>query len=127
MRFISSPSCTNLALLSQIEPNNLSHVSEDKSWLKEMNEEMDQIENDTWELVPRPKEKKVIGTKWVFKNKINEEGQVIGNTIRLVCRRYAQIEGIYFEETFAAVLILEAIKMFLAFSIHKTSSCIIWT
>lgn len=41
-----------------------------------MNEELDQIKNnDTWELVPRPKEKIVIGTKWVFKNKLNEQGE----------------------------------------------------
>lgn len=45
-----------------------------------MNEELDQIEkNDTWELVPKPKDKNIIVTKWVFKNKINEEGLVIRN------------------------------------------------
>jgi len=45
-----------------------------------MNEELDQIKkNDTWDLVPRPREKNIIGTKWVFKNKLNEKGQVIKN------------------------------------------------
>ena len=51
---------------------------------------LDQIEkNDTWELVPRPKNKNVIGTKWVFKNKLNEDGQVTRNKYRLVCKGYA--------------------------------------
>eukprot|EP00253_Pinus_taeda_P030658 PITA_30658 len=69
-----------------------------------MNEELDQIEkNDTWELVPRPKDKNVIGTKWVFKNKLNEDGKVTTNKARLVCKGYAQVEGIDFEETFTPV------------------------
>ena len=50
-----------------------------------MNEELDQIEkNQTWELVPRPEGKKVIRTKWIFKNKLNEDGEVIRNKARLV-------------------------------------------
>jgi hypothetical protein len=58
-----------------------------------MNEEFDQIEkNDTWELVPRPKNKNVIDTKWVFRNKLNEDGKVTRNKARLVCKGYAQIE-----------------------------------
>eukprot|EP00253_Pinus_taeda_P023612 PITA_23612 len=82
-----------------------------------MDEELEQIErNNTWELVPRPKDKNVIGTKWVFKNKLNENGEVIRNKARLVCKGYAQQEGIDFEETFAPVARLEAIRMFLALS-----------
>jgi hypothetical protein len=60
-----------------------------------MDEELDQIEkNDTWELVPRPKNKNVINTKWVFRNKLNEDGRVTRNKAILVCKGYAQIEGI---------------------------------
>eukprot|EP00253_Pinus_taeda_P026560 PITA_26560 len=82
-----------------------------------MDEELEQIErNNTWELVPRPKDKNVIGTKWVFKNKLNENGEVIRNKAKLVCKGYAQQEGIDFEETFALVTRLEAIRMFLALS-----------
>ena len=55
-----------------------------------MNEELDQIEkNKTWELVPRPKDKSDFGTKWVFKNKVNDIGEVIKNKARLVCKGYA--------------------------------------
>ena len=82
-----------------------------------MDEELDQIEkNDTWELVPRPHDKNVIGTKWIFKNKLNENVEVIRNKARLVWKGYAQQEGIDFEETFALVARLEAIRMFLALS-----------
>lgn len=67
-------------------------------------------------MVPRPKDKNVIGTKWIFKNKLNENRDVIRNKARLVCKGYAQQEGIDFEETFAPIAGLEAIRMFLALS-----------
>eukprot|EP00253_Pinus_taeda_P009887 PITA_09887 len=81
---------------------------------------MSQIEkNKTWELVPYPKDKNIIGTKWMFKNKMNEEGRVIRTKARLVYKGYSQIEGIEFEETFALVAYMEAIMVFLAFSCSK--------
>jgi hypothetical protein len=65
---------------------------------------LDQIEkNDTWDLVPRPKNKNVIGTKWVFRNKLNEVGQVTRKKARLVCKGFAQTEGIDFEEAYAPI------------------------
>ena len=82
-----------------------------------MDEELEQIEkNNTWELVPRPKDKNVIGTKWIFKNKLNKNGEVVRNKARLVCKGYAQQEGIDFEETFAPIARLGAIRMFLSLS-----------
>ena len=77
------------------------------------------IKNDTWELVPRPKDKNVIGTKWVFRNKMNEQGEVIRNKERLVCKGYSQQEGIDYEETYAPIARMEAIKMFLAYAENK--------
>jgi hypothetical protein len=51
-----------------IEPNNFEKSIKDELWMKAMDKELDQIEkNDTWEFVPRPKYKNVIGTKWVFR------------------------------------------------------------
>jgi hypothetical protein len=71
-------------LLSTIKERIFEEANKDENWIKAMDEELDQIENnDTWELVPRPKNKKVIGTKWVFRN-MNEDGHVTRNKKRLV-------------------------------------------
>jgi hypothetical protein len=85
-----------------------------------MDEELDRIEkNDTWELVPRLKSKNIIGTKWVFRNKLNEDGQVTRNKARLVCKWYAQAEGIDFEETFDSIARMEEIRLILAYACSK--------
>jgi hypothetical protein len=73
-----------------IEPKDFNTTSEDDHWVKSMNDELDQIEkNNTWEMVPRPEGKNFIGSKWVFKNKFNEQGQVVRNKARLICKGYA--------------------------------------
>jgi hypothetical protein len=119
-RKICSPEQTHLALLSTIEPNCFEEANKDEFWNKAMNEELDQIEkNDTWELVPRPKNKNVIDTKWVFMNKSNEYGQVTRNKARLVCKGYARIKGINFEETFPPVARMEAIPLLLSYAYSK--------
>jgi hypothetical protein len=103
-----------------VEPKNFNEANKYTNWLKSMNEELDQIEkNVTWELVPRLANKNVIGSKWVYKNKMNEQGNIVRNKARLVCKRYAQIEGLDFDETFVPIERLEAIKMFLAYACHK--------
>ena len=57
-----------------------------------MKEELDQIEKSgTWELVPRPQDKNIIDTKWVYKNKLDENGKIIRNKARLVCKGYTQM------------------------------------
>jgi hypothetical protein len=111
---------SHVAFLSMNEPKNFDETSQHDDWIRAMNEELDQIEKtNTWELVPRPKDKNVTGSKWVFKNKMNEKGQVVRNKSRLVCKGYAQVEVQDFDETFSLVEKLEAIRMFLAYSCHK--------
>jgi hypothetical protein len=119
-KLIKDSEQSHVAFLSMTEPKNFEEASQDDNWIRAMNEELDQIEkNNTWELVPRPEDKNVIGSKWVFKNKMNEKGQVVRNKARLVCKGYAQVEGQDFDETFAPVARLEAIRKFLAYSCHK--------
>jgi hypothetical protein len=119
-KLIKDSKQSHVALLSMNEPKNFDESSQHDDWIREMNEDLDQIEkNNTWELVPRLEDKDVIGSKWVFKNKRNEKRKVVRNKSRLVCKGYAQVEGQDFDETFSPVARLEAIRMFLAYSCHK--------
>lgn len=109
-----------VCLISQIEPASIIEACQDVNWIKAMEDELEQIEkNNTWALVPRPKGKNVIGTKWVYRNKLNEDGKVIRNKERLVCKGYSQKEGIDYNETFALVARIEAVRLFLAFAAYK--------
>ncbi|XP_074322879.1 uncharacterized protein LOC141659851 [Apium graveolens] len=72
-----------------------------------------------WKLVPRPKDKSVIGTKWEFRNKLDEDGIVTRNKAILVAKGYSQKEGIDYDETYAPVARIGAIRMFLAFTAHS--------
>ena len=84
-----------------------------------MNEEIKQIEkNNTWTLMPRPKDMDAIGTKWVFRNKLNENGEVTRNKARLVCKGYAQ-EGVDYGEIFAPMARLEGVRTLLAYSTYN--------
>ena len=67
---------------------------------------------------PDPRIHNVIGTKWIYRNKLDEDGQIIRNKARLVAQGYTQIEGIDFGETFAPVARLESIRIMLAFANH---------
>ena len=71
---------SNVAFISTIEPKNPKEASTDDSWILAMQEELNQFtRNEVWELVPRPENKTIIGTKWVYKNKMSEQGEVVRN------------------------------------------------
>ena len=65
-------------------------------------------------MVPRPEGEHIIGTKWIFRNKTDEEGNVIRNKARLVAQGYFQMEGVDYDETFALVSHMEPIRILLA-------------
>nr|GEY09983.1 copia protein [Tanacetum cinerariifolium] len=82
-----------------------------------MQEELNQfVANDVWELVPQPKNMTIIGTKWVFRNKSDENGIVSRNKARLVAQGYNQKEGSDYNETYAPVARLESIRILLAYA-----------
>ncbi|GJX16519.1 retrovirus-related pol polyprotein from transposon TNT 1-94 [Tanacetum coccineum] len=84
-------------------------------------EELHQFDRlDIWELVDRLLCKNVINLKWLWKNKHDKENTVIRNRSRLVAKGYAQKEGIDFEESFAPVARLEAVRLFIAYAAHKS-------
>ena len=85
-----------------------------------MQEELNQFERSkVWKLVPRPSDHSIIGTKWIFKNKMDENSVIIRNKARLVAQGYMQEKGIDYDETYALVARLEAIRMLLAFACYK--------
>ena len=109
-----------LCLLRKKEPKMVNDALEDDDWCKAMVEEIEQIEkNKTWSLVPRLDDKNVIGTKWVFRNKLDENGEITRKKDRLVCKGYAQEEGIDYEETFSPVARMEGVRTLLAYVAYK--------
>ena len=75
-----------------------------------MQDELNEFErNKVWRLIPTPKDASVVGLKWVFRNKMDKEGNVIRNKARLVVKGYRQEEGIDYEDTFAPVARLESV------------------
>ncbi|GKE04968.1 putative ribonuclease H-like domain-containing protein, partial [Tanacetum coccineum] len=108
---------TNLETTVNIEPKKISQALEDESWVDAMQEELLQFKiQKVWILVDLPFGKKAIGTKWVYRNKKDERGVVVRNKARLVAQGYRQEEGIDYDEVFAHVARIEAIRIFLAFA-----------
>jgi len=108
-----------IGLLSVIEPTTVDEALSNDGWILAMQEELNQFQrNDVWDLVPKPPQKNIIGTKWVFRNKLNEQGEVTRNKARLVAQGYSQQEDIDYTETFALVAGLEAIRLLLSYAVN---------
>ncbi|GJR68830.1 ribonuclease H-like domain-containing protein [Tanacetum coccineum] len=109
--------CLYACFLSQIEPTSIAKALSDSSWVEAMQEKLLQFKlQQVWILVDLPNGKKAIRTKWVFRNKKDERGIVIRNKARLVAQGHRQEEGIDYEEVFAPVARIEAIRLFLAYA-----------
>ncbi|KAJ9561363.1 hypothetical protein OSB04_006523 [Centaurea solstitialis] len=107
-------------LLSDFELSDVSQALTDPDWVLAMQEELAEFErNKVWRLVTRPWGKSIIGLKWIFRNKKDENDLIIQNKARLVVKGYRQQEGIDYDETFAPVARIEAIRIFLAYAAHK--------
>ncbi|GKE38218.1 putative ribonuclease H-like domain-containing protein [Tanacetum coccineum] len=103
--------------LSQEEPKTISQALQDESWVEAMQEELLKFKlQKVWVLVDLPYRKKVIGTKLVFRNKRDERSIVVKNKARLVAQGFRQDEGIDYDEVFALVARIEAIRLVLAFA-----------
>ena len=97
------------------EPQNFEEASNERVWRKAMDEEIATIEkNKTWKLVNLPKDKEVIGLKWIYKTKFKEDGSIQKHKARLVAKGYSQQPGIDFNETFAPVARIQTIRTILA-------------
>ncbi|GJT95368.1 putative ribonuclease H-like domain-containing protein [Tanacetum coccineum] len=112
--------CLFACFLSQEEPKKVIQALKDPSWIEAMQEELLQFKlQQVWTLMDLPNGKRAIGTKWVYRNKKDERGIVIKNKARLVAQGYTQEEGIDYDEVFAPVARIEAIRLFLAYASFK--------
>jgi hypothetical protein len=104
--------------VSSIEPYRIEDALRDPDWVLAMQEELNNFtRNEVWHLVPRHNQK-VVGTKWVFRNKYDEHGVVTRNKARLVAKGYSQVEGLDFDETYALIDRLESIRMLLTYATY---------
>ncbi|GKC65930.1 retrovirus-related pol polyprotein from transposon TNT 1-94, partial [Tanacetum coccineum] len=111
--------CYYDAFLTTVEPKTYKDDLTQACWIKAMQEELNEFKClEVWELVPRLDKVMVITLKWIYKVKLDELGGIRKNKARLVACGYRQEEGINFEESFAPVARLEAIRIFLAFAAH---------
>nr|GEU99424.1 putative reverse transcriptase domain-containing protein [Tanacetum cinerariifolium] len=112
--------CMFALTVSRTEPKNIKEAMADSAWIESMQEELHQFDRlDVWELVDIPLCTNVTNLKWLWKNKHDEENTIIRNKSRLEAKGYAQKEGVDFEESFAPVARLEAVRLFIAYAAHK--------
>ncbi|GKD69253.1 putative ribonuclease H-like domain-containing protein, partial [Tanacetum coccineum] len=111
--------CYYDAFLTSVEPKNYKDTLTQACWIEAMQEELHEFKRfEVWELVPCPDKVLVITLKWIYKIKLDEMGGIRKNKARLVARGYRQEEAIDFEESFAPVARLDAIRIFLAYVAH---------
>ncbi|WVZ49294.1 LOW QUALITY PROTEIN: hypothetical protein U9M48_000663 [Paspalum notatum var. saurae] len=109
--------CKAYSFVSSIEPTTIDQALSDPDWVNAMHEELNNFSrNETLEA--KPKGARVIGTKSVFQNKQDDEGNIVRHKARLVAKSYSQVEGIDFGEIFAPVARLAAIRFLLAYASH---------
>nr|GEX54384.1 putative reverse transcriptase domain-containing protein [Tanacetum cinerariifolium] len=107
------------SFLSSVDPKSYKEALTESCWIEAMKEEPNEFKRlKVWELVPRPDQVMIITLKWIYKVKLDELGGVLKNKAHLVARGYRLEEGIDFEEYFAPVARLEAIRIFIAFAAH---------
>ncbi|GKA38614.1 retrovirus-related pol polyprotein from transposon TNT 1-94 [Tanacetum coccineum] len=111
--------CYYDAFLTSVKPKNYKDTLTQACWIEAMQEELNEVERlEVWELVPCLDKVMVITLKWMYKVKLDELGGILKNKARLVARGYRQEKRIDFEESFAIVARLDAIRIFLAYTAH---------
>ncbi|KAJ9566266.1 hypothetical protein OSB04_002232 [Centaurea solstitialis] len=100
--------CLYVNFISKIKPKKIEDAMRDPAWVSAMQEELSE-----------PRKRTIIGSKWTFRNKFDKIGTVVRNKAKLVAQGYRQEDGIEYDENFALVARLEAIRLFLTYAAHK--------
>ncbi|GJZ06811.1 retrovirus-related pol polyprotein from transposon TNT 1-94, partial [Tanacetum coccineum] len=112
--------CFYNSVLSKVEPKNFKSAVTEDCCFQAMQDEIHEFDRlDVWELVPPPDCAMIISLKWIYKAKLDEYGDVLKNKARIIAKGYRLEEGLDFEESFALVARLEAIRIFLANAASK--------
>ncbi|KAJ9561025.1 hypothetical protein OSB04_006185 [Centaurea solstitialis] len=110
-------------LNKSLEPTSYLEASKDQNWIKAMNDEMEALyRNGTWELIDLPKNRKPIGSKWVYKIKYKSTGEIERYKARLVAKGYSQREGLDYEETFSPVVKMVTVRCVIALAVQNNWS-----
>ena len=92
-----------------MEPVDYNEAATNSKWVSAMKEELNMIEkHQTWELTEKPKDKNVIGVKWVYRTKLNVDGSINKHKARLVVKGYVHMFGVDFSKTFFPVARLDS-------------------
>lgn len=106
--------------LSKLEPSSVPEALKHQVWKDAMSEEYKSIlNNDVWEIVPRPKGKSVVSSKWLFKIKHAADGSIEKHKARFVAWGFSQKEGIDYDETFAPIARYTSVRTLLAIAAAK--------
>ncbi len=106
-----------MSKLIDAEPATFEEAISQQVWKDAMIEEYDSImKNDVWDVVPRPKGKPVVSSKWIYKIKHSTDGRIEKYKARFVARGFSQAQGVDYDETFAPVARYSTIRSILALS-----------
>jgi hypothetical protein len=118
-----NPKYANAAIVEKatiIEPETFEEASQSSEWMKAMEEEIHALkQNQTWDLMPKPRDVKPISCKWVYKIKRRPDGSIERYKARLVARGFSQQYGLDYDETFSPVAKLTTVRVLLALAANK--------
>ena len=107
------------ALLATSEPKGFKFVAKNLAWLAAMDDEMKALQiNHTWDLVPRPSNANIVGSKWVFRTKFLSDGSIELFKACLVAKGYTQLPGLDYTDTFIPVVKASTFRVVLSLAVY---------
>ncbi|KAL6278328.1 hypothetical protein ACE6H2_021929 [Prunus campanulata] len=108
------------AISSAHDPQSFQEANLQEVWRKAMKEELQALDdNNTWSIVELPKEKKAVGSRWIYKTKFHSDGSIERHKARLVARGFTQTYGVDYKETFAPVAKMNTVRVLLSIAVNK--------